>query len=663
MDTTAGAVLASPPSMVGEIMAELEIDPAVLDGLRLPQTASAPPPASQVVELARKEQAQTLAAAAPDSPEAQLTAAQERLTAAQQDVEDTKKGIGRAYYQVTKARKADDNEAEQLARTQHQDAKDAHKQALATLADAESDVRLAEYGCRDSLDAVARDEYLASLTSEDQQAIADAATRRYAQQARQDLIDGNPLAVSDTAFDTSIYETGTLHAVIDDQTVDVEGRRMDAGTAIHRKGYGDFAVLYDVRGDGTYEQIAAVGSKQQAIEYASRIPHITGREHTGNPDSPLHKEVAEANASAIRGIAADAAHGKLSREQAQQQLTSRLETASTDAADALGGARVRADIADATHRHKGRVRHAAAHEAGEKARAAALDSGASSTEADAAYKSARRRALGTPTIGGGVIPIFDHKIPPESLGDAAYQSLYRSGIRAHGTETASDYQVIATRAGTKAPSQWGFNSSSAAGDLQTSSIGTLTKTFTPVVSKLDPHETSALTKYTGGSYRAINAAVTGRDATPSPSTKATVESLASAFEKVAAHNTNTTAMTVVRGTTVPSGWKGSRSDYMDKAFTVGSRMQIGKVTSATTKTTVAQSFGGGGSNKYIMAIRTRDGLPVRNISQHKGEDEVIVPPGADLRCVHIDNNGIGGMPTVYLVAEDLVAEADEGISS
>ncbi|BBY62823.1 hypothetical protein MHEL_10660 [Mycolicibacterium helvum] len=33
-----------------------------------------------------------------------------------------------------------------------------------------------------------------------------------------------------------------------------------------------------------------------------------------------------------------------------------------------------------------------------------------------------------------------------------------------------------------------------------------------------------------------------------------------------------------------------------------------------------------------MAIRTRDGLPVTAISANAGEDEVIIPPGAALRC-------------------------------
>ena len=34
-----------------------------------------------------------------------------------------------------------------------------------------------------------------------------------------------------------------------------------------------------------------------------------------------------------------------------------------------------------------------------------------------------------------------------------------------------------------------------------------------------------------------------------------------------------------------------------------------------------------------MFIRTRDGLPVKSISDNGGEDEVIAPPGTALPCI------------------------------
>ncbi|WP_230592024.1 ADP-ribosyltransferase [Rhodococcoides fascians] len=248
---------------------------------------------------------------------------------------------------------------------------------------------------------------------------------------------------------------------------------------------------------------------------------------------------------------------------------------------------------------------------------------------------------------------FEHKIPPESLGADKHSALTRSGIRAFGVETAGDYEVIAQRAGDL--KKWGFTNSS--GTLQVSSIESLTASNSEFVKKhLGSKERAALTTYTGGSYRQINAAITGRDATPPPSIKTTVSQLESAFDKFNEHNPNQQPMTVMRGTKVPSGWKGTAGEYIDQAFSVGSKVQIGKVTSCSTRETVAHGFAG--HPPYMMVIRTRNGIPVKSISQYSGEDEVVVPPGTDLRCVKIDHNGLGGKPTVYLVAEDLVAESE-----
>ena len=145
---------------------------------------------------------------------------------------------------------------------------------------------------------------------------------------------------------------------------------------------------------------------------------------------------------------------------------------------------------------------------------------------------------------------------------------------------------------------------------------------------------------------------------PSGHVKTVVSQLDSAFGKFREHNPNTAPMTLVRGTRVPSGWKGSTEEYIDAAFTVGSRMEIGKVTSFSTNHGTANAFAG--HPPYMMVVRTRDGLPVKSISKFSSEDEVVLPMGTHLRCVKVDHKGIGGRPTVYMVAEDLVAEADGG---
>lgn len=62
-----------------------------------------------------------------------------------------------------------------------------------------------------------------------------------------------------------------------------------------------------------------------------------------------------------------------------------------------------------------------------------------------------------------------------------------------------------------------------------------------------------------------------------------------------------------------------------------------------------------------MAIRSRTGLAVKSISSHNHEDEVLMTMGTRMRCVDIQEKGMHGRPTVYLVEEDLVAEAEDGL--
>ncbi|MDV6245280.1 hypothetical protein [Rhodococcus opacus] len=88
-------------------------------------------------------------------------------------------------------------------------------------------------------------------------------------------------------------------------------------------------------------------------------------------------------------------------------------------------------------------------------------------------------------------------------------------------------------------------------------------------------------------------------------------------------------------------------------------MQIAKVTSFSTNHGTANAFAAG-HPPYMMVVRTRDGLPVKSTSSYSSEDEVVLLMGTNLRCVKVDHHGIGGRPTVYMVAEDRVAEADSG---
>src|SRR5699024_971126 len=100
------------------------------------------------------------------------------------------------------------------------------------------------------------------------------------------------------------------------------------------------------------------------------------------------------------------------------------------------------------------------------------------------------------------------------------------------------------------------------------------------------------------------------------------------------------------------------SDIMGTVYPVGSRIEPSCIASASTNPDVAEQFADDSNSDipYVMAIRARGGLAVNSIGI-PGEDEVLVPPGTRLRVVDHADNGVAGLPTVYLVGEDLVAEA------
>ncbi len=100
---------------------------------------------------------------------------------------------------------------------------------------------------------------------------------------------------------------------------------------------------------------------------------------------------------------------RINRDQQQQCLDDELAAARTKMIDAVGAGPARADIYDATKRHKALLRERKAHAAGTAARQAALADGKSVEDADAAYFNAHRRALGTPTRGGGIFPYFERQ--------------------------------------------------------------------------------------------------------------------------------------------------------------------------------------------------------------------------------------------------------------
>lgn len=660
MVETAAAVQSAPPSILPELMAALGIDQSVLGDTPMPSVHANPPSAKLLIAHAEAERAK-LAGSQITSVQAALDEAEQRVADADAEAEEARKAVNRIRARLRKAKKAVEDgtgSSFDVAAKQKDldDAKQAHIDAKRRQVEAREDLAAAKFGMRDDMASGAeRDAYYASLSDDEVDAIARSLNRRAAAEATQALSEGGQPALASAPRDTSIYKAGTIAMESGSGVTEVEGRLLDGGTAIYRRGSSDFVILQR-KGDA-YHPVAQAHGKNDALAKANRIPVMTGPDPLPANATEMQKQAHAMKGDVALVVARRAVDGYASTPSAQQAtIDEEMAEARDKLTDSVGGGPVRADIHDGIKRHRRAMQEKAAVEAGEQARVKALAVGATKAEADAAYAKAHRRALGTQTVGGGTIPHFDHDIPPQSLGADKHASLWRSGIRAYGKETADDYAVIAQRAGDL--KAWGFQTGPG-GHVQTSNIGALTTSNAEFVQKmLSYKERSALTTYTGGSYRSINAAITGRDANPSGHIKTVVSQLDSAFDKFRGHNPNKQPMTLVRGTQVPSGWKGTTEEYIDSAFTVGSRMEIGKVTSFSTNHGTAHNFAG--HPPYMMVVRTRDGLPVKSISSYSSEDEVVLPMGTHLRCVKVDHHGISGRPTVYMVAEDLVAEADGG---
>lgn len=464
--------------------------------------------------------------------------------------------------------------------------------------------------------------------------------------------------------DSSVYETAQV--IVHGSDTPVEGRRLDGGGVIVRNGAGQFSLYQEV--DGVCYFIGSASSKKDAVTRINRLPKVQALTSLPEDASDLEKQVWQMKRDAQLKSMSDALESCTSKEAARKYVKQAL--ADIDVKEKVVDLTVTGpiDVAidDAVARHAKRVRLLNAEAKGEEARTAALKAGASTIEAQAAYDKAKKQALGTPTRFGGIIPHFGHSPISAEMDKSVYDSMYRSGIRAWGSVTSKDYSVIT---GSKDDlAKWGFSKSgsnlvnTASGAISLSQQAPLVKAAQPFLDALPPTQRQALTTYTGGSYRAINAAITGRDGEmPSKSTATTVKRLEKAFETLKEKPILDKPIQIARGTRIPSGWKGTADEYFETAFSPGSRVEMGKVSSFTTSPGIASSFSGGGSNGYFIVASTRNGLPVKAISSYSSEDEVILAPGQQMRCVRVEKKGINGMPTVYLVDEEMAAEAQDGV--
>lgn len=507
-----------------------------------------------------------------------------------------------------------------------------------------------------------RDELLAGLTTDEVDVLIQA-RRDHLRPAVDEAFTNLPAHLSDATRDTTIAERGEILIHRPGGTTTTAATLLDAHTAVYRTRRGDYAIAYQ---DGqAYRTIATASKYKTALAMANRIPTLNPLDQPPGGIDDLQQQAYRAHADTAQQLATQAAYGRLTTPEEQSAfLAERLTHARNEIVDAAAATPLHNAVLDATLRHRHRHRLAAAQAAGDAAARAAATSG---DDPEQAYTTAYRHCLGTPTRGGAHIPHFDHHtLPAASLGDTTHNLLQRNGIRCYGAENAHDYTVTTRRSGDL--KAWGLHD--VYGTLRTPQISELTKTHARLVNTvLTAHEREALRTYTSGrhigsgAYIQINDVFTGRTTTPAPAVANTCAHLRSAFDKHARHNRTREPVTVVRGTRVPTEWASTTADYLTTAFPVGAKIELGQVTSATTRTATAIRFSDRGPGAYIMAIRTRDGLPVKVISANTGEDEVILPPGIALRCVRVDTTaGVEHRPTVYLVAEDLVAEAESALS-
>ncbi|MFC9995463.1 ADP-ribosyltransferase domain-containing protein [Nocardia sp. NPDC127526] len=225
------------------------------------------------------------------------------------------------------------------------------------------------------------------------------------------------------------------------------------------------------------------------------------------------------------------------------------------------------------------------------------------------------------------IPQFDHTFPPASLNADQCASVSRSGLRAWGAETTEDYPILAERGDDLRA--WEFTDEG--GELQLSDLTTSAEANQAFLDDvLTDSERESVRRYAEAGQ------VSG--------------GLESAFAKFHEHSQNLEPMTVMSSAAVPRGWE--YEEFFDAVFAPGSRVEIADVTAFSTDPEVAQRYADHAESPYLMVVRTRDGLPLLGFGDN---NEVIIPPGTHLRCVMVDYEGVDDMTTVYLVAEDLVA--------
>lgn len=247
---------------------------------------------------------------------------------------------------------------------------------------------------------------------------------------------------------------------------------------------------------------------------------------------------------------------------------------------------------------------------------------------------------------------------PAGFDGQQFDALCRTGIRAWGRESATDFPVIKARAGD--PAVWGFEPDRFGGVALWDDVDhdELAEFFDTEVSAA---EREAVIDYTGGWSYGINAAIAHDE--PPPAT-ADERRRAEQVVAVCARYTGRPAADrpvagLARGSRIPDGW-GSTESFLAAVYPVGARVETGRVMSMSTNLRVAMRFAvdecaDADRASYVCVVQTRSALSLHPVALDPFENESILGPGRSLRCVHVDRCGVAGLPTVYLVDEEIVA--------
>ena len=195
---------------------------------------------------------------------------------------------------------------------------------------------------------------------------------------------------------------------------------------------------------------------------------------------------------------------------------------------------------------------------------------------------------------------------PAGLDLQRRTELRRCGIRAYGAESATDFPVIAERAGD--PEAWEFYTNRR-GRIETWQDHDADN----FLDDMPEADRDALTAYTAGWSPEMNRAVTGDEPPPvDPEARAMADRVVAVLTQFDDHARadRRPAATVLRGVPMPPGWNDQR-ELFDTVYPVGARVDLGQIASTSHNTAVALEFADE-EQAYIMVIQSRAAQPNQN---------------------------------------------------